>query len=219
MKGLDALALGSPQFPVALVARIVPHDWAIGCFWDTFGDCRHNLQALYAAGFRTFRIQAWWDDKHKIVPLVTLGRIAKAIEKFKQNHPEATIYLSFSCEYQESNPAEIRKRADLIKRLAPSCIPVSSPMKSSPAAGTIVERHGDVSTATGQIVSLDGTDMRDVSMDMWSAKNKQALIAFAWITECNLSLYNGPKLPRDKRHNPPTKAQLQLIVDVMNSYF
>lgn len=217
MKGLDLLGLGSKRWPIKDTYEVVPRDWAIGCFFDTFGDVRHNLAALYAAGFRTFRIHAWWDDHHKIVPVDVLLQKARLIEGFKNNHQEATVYLSHSCEYQESSTVEINKRVAIVKKLAPNCIPVSTPMHSPAIPGTIIERHGDTTVNPKQIVSMDGADYRDIDWYNWRIKNQAALISFFWFTECNGSLYGGPKIPREQRTHYPTRKQLIDVVDMMNS--
>ena len=210
MIGFDLLGLGSEHFTVEQAIRNTPTGWAIGAFAETFGDVRPNLRRMLTTGkFPACRVHLWWSDTHKIAPLAFVKEHAPKYEEFAQEFPDVRFYLSHSCEYDEPSKKEIKKRADLIMKLAPSCIPVSAPLKSPVTKGTTIERHGaSIKVRHGAIASLDGADAADVDTAKWMRQNTPASIRFLWGHRFNLR-QDGRFIPPKQRTAAPDALYYQ----------
>lgn len=213
MMGVDILGLGSRHWPLKLTIKTIPEGWAIGCFADTFGDCRPNLIKLLKTGkYPACRVHLWWSDAHKIAPLTVVKEGAQRFEKIAQSFPEVAFYLSHSCEYNEKSKSEIEARVALLRQYAPHTIPVCSPLNSPSSKKAITEHHGgDVVSKPGEIASLDGTEATDIDAAKWIDQNSKASIAFLWSHRFNLrQMGNNP--PPKQRKAAPNEAYFNDIV-------
>lgn len=194
MIGRDALGLAHPLYNAKTLIETTPPGWAIGCFDDPFGPVLKKLRRVLS--FRKFpavRIQAHWSNQHNIVPIAKLKKKLPTYEKLARDFPEVKVYVSHSCEYKESSQAEVRKRVDLIRNLAPSCIPVNSCMSGATMDDVITERHGDTRVKhPGDIVSTDGTNIYDIDAASYVKENAAAAICFLWGYRDNLREINDP---------------------------
>lgn len=211
--GLDHLGLAHPLYPIDAVIKLIPRGWAIGCFDDPFGNAIPNLLRILDANVvSAIRIHAHWSDVHAIVPIDKLTKKLPKYEQLAKQYPNVKIYVSHSCEYNDNRLDEIKKRVALIRKLAPSCIPVNSRMRGPLMDGVSEEHHGNV---TGAIVSMDGTDIRDINVKAFKAKNKGAILEFGWGNPFNLREYGKPAPPPMKRTKPPTPAYIQSVTNQM----
>ena len=218
MKGIDILAFFSSNVSLAYVTRGVPRGWAIGMFDDqaaAWGSRNMlKLKRLLATNrYPMVRIQAHWSPQHKIVPIPKLKKKLPKYEALAKQFPDVHILVSHSCEYREHSEKAVNERIALIRQLAPSCTPICSIMEGYAPPDVIVEQHGDVYAAANEIISMDGTDFREIDCKHWVQKNKHALIQFGWRSEFNLrKLGETNPPPPDKRRVKPTLAQFKEVV-------
>lgn len=216
MIGLDYLGLGSKHWKVEESLQAFPDGWALGCFGGTtFGKLAlTNVRRFLQSGkVKAFRLQAWWDNGHKIAPLEFLKKELPKWEALHQEFPGIPFYISHSCEYSEKSIDQIRLRVDAIKRLCPSCIPVQTPMHSPVIPGYMTEEHGQNATAkAGQIASTDGQSIYDIDAERWMAANVNAEITFLWGARFNLRDGTPNMPPPPERKAYPDFKYIQSIV-------
>ena len=217
MIGRDALGLAHPLYKAKTLIETTPAGWAIGCFDDPFGPVLKKLRrVLSSRKFPAVRIQAHWSNQHNIVPIAKLKKKLPTYEKLARDFPEVKVYVSHSCEYKENSQAEVRKRVELIRSLAPSCIPVNSCMSGATLDDVITERHGDARIRhPGDIVSTDGTNIYDIDAAAYVKENEKASICFLWGYRDNLREINDPGQPVPTPANrtaAPSKEYHQSIV-------
>jgi hypothetical protein len=210
MMGIDALGLAHRLYKVETLIQTVPKEFAIGAFDHVFGDVLPKIKKLISSGYRTFRIQLWWGgSKHVIAPLNHTEAMAKKWERVAKAFPNCTFYLSHSCEYDESKKPEVIKRVQILKKFAPSCIPVDSVYKGATSGLAIVERHGDVTVKPGEITSTDGDNLYDLDANSWRIRNEKAALCFGWGYRFNLREINDPdqKVPPISERTASPSAQ------------
>lgn len=218
--GHDLLGLGHKKFPVQRCINLIPAGNAIGYFDDpqnTFDDPMKNLKKLMASDkYTVFRAQFHYSSKHDLISMDKLKRILLRYHKLSTDNPHLKFYLSHSCEHQNPNKSEVRRRMEMIGELAPKCIPVNSVIKNGALLdGYINEKHGDTTVNQGWIVSHDGTNCYDIDMESWKERNKAALIQFMWAYPYNLREIGDPGQappPPDNRTRIPTKQDMESII-------
>lgn len=219
MLGCDALGLGHSLWPVTAMVKALPKGIAIGCFDTTFGDALPALRRVLASGkFPACRVHLWWSDNHIICPLEVIKDRAPKYQKLAKEFPEVKIYLSHSCEHNERSEANVRKRIALIKKLAPSCIPVNAIWRGATVPGT-QEKHyqGTRLHLKGPtIISNDGHQGAHVTM---YKQHPEALMCFFWLPIFNLrkegDAPNGVKPPPKTRKNPPKECDFKVIAEII----
>lgn len=214
MIGLDFLGLGSKAWPIKATIEAFPQGGALGFFGDdTFGpNAMKNVRAFIASGkVAAIRNQMHWDYGHKIIPIEKLKKALPAWEKLAKEFPGIRVYLSHSCEYSERSLAEIKKRVDLIHSLAPSCIPVQTPMRSPVISGEIVEVHGQQPAKPGQICSTDGEALFNMDAEKWNNASSGGIIRFAWGERCNGAEAHNTLPPPKREAFPDRKYTLSLL--------
>lgn len=217
MIGNDLLGLAHEKMDVKLMIQLTPAGWAIGTFDDPFGDVLPKLKKMMDTGkYPVVRIHAHWDDNHKICPLDKLKKKLPRYEQLAKDYPKIKVYVSHSCEYNESSASEVKKRVDLVKQLCPSCIPVNSRWKGATTPGVLTESHGSKAKAKeGEIVSTDGENIYDIDVETWFKDNSKAAIIFLWGFRYNLREIPDPgqKVPKPKDRNAsPNKQYTQGII-------
>lgn len=220
MQGLDLLALGHKNWPMQMTLETFPRGFALGFFSDdTFGpNALKNAIALAATGkVAAIRDQMHWSYGHKIVPMDKLKRELPIREALAQRLG-IPIYLSHSCEYREDNRSEIAARVKAIRQLAPSCIPVQTPMNSYVVPAEIVEVHGQQPARAGQIASTDGEALFDMNANLWNILGANAIIRFAWGARFNGSEVmkdHGPLPPGPQRKAFPDARYMMSLVELL----
>lgn len=202
MNGLDYLGMGHPKWPTDLTIQSTPKGWAIGVFDTTFGDVLPALQKHLASGkFPAARIQLWYDSSHCLCPIDIIQARAPLYEKLAKQFPAVKIYLSHSCEYKDSNADSVKKRTDLLQKLAPSCIPVNTIWAGPGSAGVMQETHdcgGKISGLT-RLHSTDGANAPDLDMNAWQNRFSGAEIRFLWAYRFNAKGGDkDPNAPKDR---------------------
>lgn len=214
MLGLDYLGLGSRHWNVAESLKAFPQGWALGVFADdTFGpNVIKNTKALLDSGkVGAVRAHMHWSYQHKIAPLDKLKKLLPKWEQLAQQY-HVPFYISHSCEYSENNRAEILKRVNLVKELAPSCFVVQSPMHSPVISGYMVEEHGSSAVALpGGIASTDGSNLSDINASAWVKKNSAAALVFGWGIRFNLAKAGDP-IPAPERKAFPDANYIKQVV-------
>ena len=213
--GFDLLGLGHNLWPIKDTIAVHPIGSAIGAFDSTFSNSViPNLTKLLDSGkFPTIRIHLWWSDAHVIVPLKVVQERAPLYEELAKKYPSVKFYLSHSCEHNEQSLEKVLKRIDLIKILAPSCIPVNCIWKGALAPGVVTEVHGESSKANpNEIVSLDGDDCFSIDSKKWLKRNSKGIISFLWGSRYNLRETGKPAPPPKLRTNVPNKKYLLDVV-------
>jgi len=191
--GLDHLGLAHKLYKAQAVIKAAAPNSIIGCFDDPFGPVLKKLRKCLDSGkFKAARIQAHWDNDHRIVPLKKLKKKLPAYQKLAMEYPGIDIFVSHSCEYKEGNQAEVKKRVDTIRNIAPNCIPVNSVWQGATLPNVITERHG--AGAIGGMVSYDGTNAYDSNVEAWKQRNAGAYQLF-WGYRFNLREINDPGQP------------------------
>lgn len=211
--GRDYLALGHKLFPVSSVIKLTPKSWYIGAFDTAFGNALPAFRKCLESGFPGIRSHLFWSDAHLFVPESVIQDRAPRYEKLAKDFPHAKIYVSPSCEFATTDRVLIKKRFDLLKKLAPSCIPVYCSMAGAVPADEIGEQHGDIAMGYGQIVSMDGTDIHDIDVKNWKQVNGETALAFGWYLGDNLKEKGKPSPPPMQRKRIPTDQEL---IDVIN---
>lgn len=222
MNGMDYLGLAHPLFVIKDVIQRTPEGYAIGCFDDPFGPVLKKLRTVLDSGkFPAVRIQAHWSNQHKIVPVAKLKQKLPAYEKLALDFPNVKVYVSHSCEYDEPSAQEVKKRVDLIKQLAPSCIPVNSKMRGASTPGVITEHHGDTTAKPGEIISHDGINCYDIDIESWRRRNRDALIKFYWAHRFNLRELTKPGQvvpPPSQRTAKPSAEYIESVVRISQDF-
>ena len=221
MLGLDYLGLANKNWKVKESLAAFPSGWALGCFARTFGDAMPNVKTFLDSGkVAAFRLQAWWDNGHKIAPLAFLQAELPRWEMLAREYPHIPFYISHSCEYSEQSLPVIRKRVDMVRKLCPSCKVVQAPYKSPIVKGEILEQHGSkLATNPGGIVSTDGISICDIDARSWINQHSTAEITFLWAPRFNLREAVKPPavqpLPH-KRTAYPSREYIKGIVWLAN---
>lgn len=218
IKCLDLLSLGHKKFPVKMAASVLPRGWGAGAFVDVFGPPFLNTEEFIAeAKPSLFRFQLHWDAAHSskeaIIPLKKLEKFLPRCEALANAYSKTKFYVSHTCEYNCRRRPKLQARMDMCKALAPSCVPVQSYYKGIFLDGYTMEYHGNIFVDRGDIVSLDGTDFRDVNMSRWIRNNRLAIAAFGWRSEFNLRR-KGQKKPPLPPNRPMilTKPHIEQVI-------
>lgn len=217
MYGLDLLGLAHPLFKMKDVIKALPQGWAVGCFDGVFGDVESKLKKLLNSrpDISAVRVQLWWGGAaHRIAPLDLIKRRAPVFERIAKS-VSMPVYLSHSCEYNEQSKIEVKKRVDLIRDLAPSCIPVNSVYKGVTLPGVLTERHG--SKAYGDLVSTDGENIYDMDAERWLNNTHTAQYQFLWGSRFNLrEIYkeDQPIPPPSKRTAAPDHNYIRSVAEL-----
>ena len=225
MLGVDHLALGHRLYPVDDVIATTPKGYALGCFSATFGDALPAIRKCLGSGkFSALRVHLYWDphhatNPHAIVPIPLLQARVPPYQRLALDFPNVKMYLSHSCEYHEMDRGQIQARVDVIRRLAPACFPVNTPMPPSPVTGNIVvEHHGDVDVKATEIVSMDGVDISQINTHDWLHKNADSLISFGWCAAFNMIQLGHPAPPPMARTFVPSHATMVNVVNKMQGH-
>lgn len=219
--GHDFLGLGSKHWNIKETTAALPSGVAVGCFdstWpDNFGDPYEKIKALCKSGkVVAVRVQMFWSYQHKIVPLDVLRKATPRWEKLAKTFPGIPFFLSPSCEYRYREDgrstvttADLVQRIDVIKTLAPSCVPVLSPWLAPVIPGVKVEHHGAKAKGkAGEFVSYDGGGPKaggfdeEMAADKWMHNNRKAMIAFCWSPIYNCSESHNKLKPSQRTASP-----------------
>lgn len=198
IKGFGCLGLAHRKYKLNSIINAVPTHWAIVAFDHPFGDVAPKIKKLINVGYKTFEIQCWWDDNHKIAPINHTEKKAKKWGKIARENPNCTFYLSHSCEYNEPDQQKVMERVRIVQKHAPNCIVVNSVWRGATIPGVITERHGDVNVGPGQIVNTDGTNHYDIDAQRWYDQNQDALMIVVWGYRQNLREIPDPGQPVPK---------------------
>ena len=206
MKGIDLLGLGHRLFPVKDCIDLIPAGTAIGCFFNTFGDVTPNLKKMLESGkFPAVRIHLWWSNSHVIAPMSAVKKGAIHSQGMAELFPAVKFYVSHSCEHYEKNKAAVKKRIDLIKKHAPSVVPVDCSSVGR-SLRVITESHpheNGTPLPTPFIVSNDGRDIFEMNAKGFLRAYKTAEILFLWTSRFNLrDPGEAPPPPKDRRKIP-----------------
>ena len=222
MNGVDYLGLGHRKFPLRYVARHTPAGAPIGLFLDTFGDGPKQLRKLFKLYSEiakplpcAVRIHIWWSNQHVIAPVNAVKKGSIVCEKLALEFPSVTFYVSHSCEHDEKNKAVVKKRMELVRKFAPSCVPVNCVGKGATLLGVINENHpheGKSSLKPPYIVSNDGKGIFEMNPDKFMRDHKDAKLCLLWTYEFNL------REPGEKKPPPPklrTKVPSEGIIEAV----
>lgn len=216
MIGLDHLGFAHKNYPWKKAVSMLPVGWALGVFDDPFGPVVNRIRwALLHADIPAVRIHAHWANNHTPVPLDKLKAKLPRYQQLAKEFPNTKFYVSHSCEYSCTDRNVIQQRVDLIKQLAPSCIPVNSCWQGATIQGVVTERHGKNTKARpGELVSTDGDNLYDLDAEGWINANSQAAITFLWGYRFNLREINdaGQAVPPpNARTAAPSEAYIKSI--------
>lgn len=189
LRGIDYLGLAHPLFPLQDVLRFTPKGIAIGVFDQTFGNVIPRLRrCIKLLEPKAIRVHFAWTN-HALQPLKVVRERSKVYEKLAKENPKVTFYLSHTCENDDIFSSESLKRLNLIKRFAPSCIPVNSIGKSPRIRGFVNETHvhrGVANVPVPYIVSNDGKDIFEMDVNLYRSGHRDARIIFFWTNWFNL---------------------------------
>lgn len=191
--GLDILGMAHPNFKVIPLLTTLSRDTPLGFFWDTFGNAKPKFRRMLNNGFHTFRIHCHWDDQHKIIPMAKLTKVLKEIKVITDKHPHITLYISPSCEHNEANKAEVRKRLQEVQKIIPYAIPVNSVWTGAALPKFITEKHG--SNVTTQITSTDGINVYDINVTKFLSDSRT--LQFIWGAR-----FNGRQITKPNQKVP-----------------
>lgn len=198
--------LGAAMYK-SVIDKNFPEWAAFGAFDSEFGDCMPAANAAYKRGCRVFRIQLLWHGNHIYgdadIPAITLAAIRW--QKFAAFVTNSTIYLSMFCEHQLQKPD---KYLDLVKSLAPDCIPVNSPLKNGALSNKYINEFHAAETKpraskTPYLFSFDGTACVDADVETYKKNYDKAEVFFMWDAR-----YNMHPESNDKARNCPPDATL-----------
>lgn len=214
MLGLDYLGLGSKYWPLADSIKAFPKGWALGCFDSEFGDVSRALLDFLrrAHEVSAVRVHLFWDAAHKkLCPIEIIQKRAPFYASLAKKYPAIRFYISHTCEHNTTSVTALKNRTDLIKKLAPSCIPVNSRWKGATVKGVLTESH-DV-TKTAKIISTDGIPSFDIDVKKYLANNSSAELCFLWAPLFNLrEESDGPLIPPRRRKAKPSLKYMRAIV-------
>jgi hypothetical protein len=220
--GIDALGLGDHNWNFKDTLAVWPQGWALGVFdsdWPgSFGDPRARvIQLLQTGKVPALRVQLYWSPQHMLAPEGVIKARAPLWEAIATQFPSVRVYLSPSCEYKSNDVHAVQHLVDLIRQLAPSCVPVLVPMPPSPTiAGVMSEEHGSKASAGhNQLASMDGSDPFDLDIEAWVNRQQSAgaEIAFLWCARCNGS-EAGPLVPIPQRTAFPNHKDILSMVRI-----
>lgn len=223
--GIDCPGMGSPHWNNQALLHAWPKGkgFAIGLFdggsnsWSqNFGlDPSHNLRALLDENpdIPAAIITLFWTEvgPHILSPMGLVQRRASHYQNLSIFYPKTKFYLVHSGEYQIASVSGIELRTDLIKSVAPNCIPVNCPGNHITTKGIINKWDGINALANpGDIVSTDGANAFHIDIKAWKQKNSHASIMLAWGDRCNL--WDGKEKPPPQRTNAPDAAYFKTLI-------
>lgn len=218
MNGLDYLGLGSKYWNVSDSLKAFPKGWALGTFdKNVFGDALPKIRTFMKSGkVGALRVHLWYHTNHKLCPLDVIKERAPLYEKLSKDFPGVMIYLSHTCEFMGGTLVEVKKRVDLLKKLAPHCLPVNC--GAIRLVGIPNEYHAQnddrnnltgykaVRCRPGDLCSTDGKSAPQMNFTHWKTYQKESLINFAWASRFNLrEEYDKPAdqpAPKDRKAYP-----------------
>lgn len=225
MIGFDYLGLGHKDWPIKATINNTPEGSAIGFFDDVFGDPISNFKKLVKSGkFKVFRVHMHYGTNHKLIDIEQLKNRAALYERIAAAHPDITIYMSHTCEYNESNIDAIKKRIDAIKKHAPHCVPVNCKWRGASVPGIITEAHVSANSAGKAVldvpngahfISTDGFSATQLDLNWLAQKTRKAQIVFFWASRFNLREVGSKQLPLPApkgRWAVPSKEYIKAIV-------
>ena len=210
--GHDHLGIGHKLYDVKSVIKTATSGECLGAFLDVFGDAFPAIRKCLASGkYAVFRGHCEYNKDHTLIPIDKLKKMLPKCEKLAKDFPNVEIYISHTCEYYPCPVGEVKKRIDLIKQLAPSCIPVNSPMKGAPILENVItewhvtpENHETiVIKRPGDFISTDGMSCVDIDIVNFLNRNKEAACVFLWAARYNLREGKDPQpAPKDRTAIP-----------------
>lgn len=223
--GIDVPGLGSPHFNLSALLEAWPKGkgFALACFdggpnsWpENFGDPSKNIRAVLDANPDVLNviITLYWTETgiHILCPTGILVTRGKHFNDLALLYPHVRFFLVHSGEYQLAVPSSIQQRVDILKSVAPKCVPVNCPGNKVTLTGIRNKWDGiDAFAHPGDIVSTDGSDATQIDIKGWKKKNYNASIQLGWIAKCNL--WGGSPQPPNLRTNAPTVADLKALVN------
>lgn len=212
INGLDYLGLGSKYWNLRDSLKAFPKGFALGAFdKNVFGDALPKIRTFLKSGkVSALRVHLWYHKDHELCPIEVIQKRAPLYEKLSKDFPDVMIYLSHTCEFMGGTLVEVKKRVDLLKKLAPHCLPVNS--GAIRIVGIPNEYHAQnddrnkltgykaLRCRAGDLCSTDGKSAPQMNFTHWKAYQKQASINFAWASRFNLreEYDNAADLPAPK---------------------
>lgn len=220
--GLYLLGLGSRYWKVTDSIAFTPKGYAIACLDKTFGPVLPNLKKMLATKkYPKAEIILYWNNHIGLCPNDVIKSRCPVFEKLAKKYPKVQFYISHTLEHKSSNVKLLKQKMRLIRKYAPSCIPVNNPvMGGAKIPGEINETHNITAPPSGDntIISNDGTEPSTFNISEYSCKHKNACICFLWYQGFNLTkgLKPGdPKPPPKLRKDIPNPMYVKAIVDFM----
>ena len=188
MNGLDFLGLGSKHWKVAESIKAFPSGFALGTFdRNVFGDALPATKKFLASGkVSALRTHLWYTAGHKLCPLDVIKTRAPLYDALARKYPEIPIYISHTCEYDESDASKVKACVEAIKKYAPKCIPVNCKWRGASIKGVLEETHViDKPHKKPYIVSTDGPGITQKNCPAFQKLHSKALLVFGWDSRFN----------------------------------
>lgn len=212
---IDILGAADSDWNLKETIKVLPDGIGIGIFdgKETFGDAAPVItKCLASAKLSMVRVHASWNN-HKLTPTNLLKQRCQKYESISR-HTTVPIFVSPSCEYDSKNKADVEEQIKIVRKYAPSCTPVLSPLPGAyRMPGIIIESHGVDARTSGplQAASTDGQALFDINAIDWLNKNT-GLYRAAWGYRLNLS-ESGPRiLPPYKRTAAPNARYITSLI-------
>lgn len=213
--GHDFLGLGNKHFKVDEIIPTLENNTAIGVFdstWpDNFGDPYPKVRKLVQTGkIKLVRVQLYWSYQHKPAPPGIIKQAVPRWERLAKEFPNVIFYLSPSCEYDKTTTkAVIQNWVNIIRKSAPTTIPVLSPMDGPTIPGVLVEKHGD-NVVGASALSTDGNNIFDANAAQLVNSNQNATYILGWGMRYNLAEV-GNTLKPPYRTAAPDKKYIKMV--------
>lgn len=216
--GMDTLA--GARYPKQVLQK-VPQGWALGFFWNTFGEVKNLLEKVGTKGKWPYvRVQGVWKDDHVFgsAERSKAIQIAKEYSKIATRFPNITWAYSPFCEHRK-NQAYMRSLFQELHAIAPNLELVNTPI----AGGDFVYNlpylvnewhHSNPAPTQGKKnFSYDGVHAADSNIEdvRTKALNLKARVFFFWVLQFNQKKNRSDTTPRPLRKVKPNKEMIEAV--------
>lgn len=202
------------------IVRLVPNDYSIKVFYETFGNARELIVNEFKAGRMKIGVNGLWEDNHTFGDqhISKIKSIGAELEKILKQFPGREIKFRPFTEHKVAKPD---KYLDIAQAACPSCIIVNSNWQggwtSNPKYQN--ETHGKhpypkelLQKGIKYNFDYDGTNSHDSDRRTMGQTHSKAEEFCDWTFDLNLKMSEKDTTSRPNRIHRPSKKTINSLL-------